>query len=177
MESDCYSAVGPVIEVMALLDLVSDGELGRLQKRGMLAIGCTSYPEKYATLASERFLVLNFDDITSPGRLYSFRPEHAQAIVRLVREADGDGGAVERIVVACDGGVSRSAAVAEALMLSFGRDDEAEIWADPRYSPNRLVYEVMCEGLGLRMPKAAVDGRVRRSLRVRGYRAGDGGIG
>lgn len=165
-----YDVENPTIEVMSLLDLLFGKSPDGFPDSGMLVIACTSNPGRYAAFSSERFLLLNFDDSTNPDRKYSFKPAHAQAIDRFIENAYEGGLGVERIIVACDGGVSRSAAVAAALMVRFGQDDESAIWSDPAYSPNRLVFELMCAGLGLRMPKGATDERVKRSERVNGER-------
>lgn len=162
---DC-GANKPKVEIMALPDLVSGSGADVLSDPGTLVIACTSYPDRYGPMASDGFLLLNFDDITNPKRLYSFKPEHAREIRRFVEDALDGNTRIERIIAACDGGVSRSAAVAAALMLRFGQDDETAIWADPAYGPNRLVFKMLCEGLGLKMPKAAIDERVRRNERA-----------
>lgn len=49
---------------------------------------------------------------------------------------------VDTIYVNCDGGVSRSSAVAAALLKYMGLDD-SKIWKNGKYSPNRLVYETL----------------------------------
>lgn len=166
MNVSYYETGKPVIEVACLPDLVYSGKARLLSDPATLVVACTSFPERYAALASDRFLLLNFDDITNPDRLYSFKPGHAREIARFMERAFGAPANVERIIAACDGGVSRSAAVAAALMLRFGQEDEVAIWGNPAYGPNRLVFGVLCEGLGLKMPKAAIDARVERSERT-----------
>ena len=47
---------------------------------------------------------------------------------------------VERLIVHCEAGVSRSAGVAAAILKSLGAD-ETRIWNDSKYSPNRACYE------------------------------------
>jgi len=51
------------------------------------------------------------------------------------------------IVVQCDGGVSRSSAVAAALKYVLTGSDR-DIFNDPRYIPNSRVYRMMMEAKG-----------------------------
>lgn len=51
---------------------------------------------------------------------------------------------VDCILVHCDAGISRSAAVCAALKRYLGEDDW-DIFRDPRYDPNALVYHTMME--------------------------------
>ena len=46
----------------------------------------------------------------------------------------------ERLYVCCDMGESRSTALAAAILRYYGQADK-EIWKNPRYHPNLLVYE------------------------------------
>ncbi len=66
-----------------------------------------------------------------------FGRAHARAILDFVtRHRD----AIERIVVHCDAGISRSPAVAAALAVCLGESDE-EFFR--RYRPNMLVYRTL----------------------------------
>ena len=49
---------------------------------------------------------------------------------------------IDTLIVHCTAGVSRSAAVAAAVLKGLGGSDE-EIWNDPRYCLNGLVYTVV----------------------------------
>ena len=53
---------------------------------------------------------------------------------------------VDQIVVHCDGGVSRSAGVAAAILKYFTGDD-SEIFDNPNYYPNMLVYRMVLNAL------------------------------
>ena len=154
------------IEIMALPDLTTGEGAALLSEPSALIIASTSYLNRYSEYASDRFLLLNYDDITNPKRLYSFKPGHAREIQRFVKNALGDNPGTEHIIVACDGGVSRSAALAAALMLWLGQDDETAVWANPDYMPNQLVFGVLCEGLGIKMPEGAIEERVKRNERA-----------
>lgn len=55
---------------------------------------------------------------------------------------------VDTIYCCCDAGESRSPAVAAAVMRYFGLDD-MQIWRNPHYHPNMLVFEMMTNALGV----------------------------
>lgn len=63
----------------------------------------------------------------------------------LEREKD-----FERLYVCCDSGESRSTAMAAAIMRYYKRSDK-QIWTNPRYHPNMLVYKKQCEVFGERV--------------------------
>lgn len=65
--------------------------------------------------------------------------EQAEAICRFVLRLRGE---IDTLIVHCSAGVSRSPAVAAAVLKGLGESDEA-IWNDPRYHPNELVYTVV----------------------------------
>lgn len=66
-----------------------------------------------------------------------FGPKHARAILDFVtRHRD----TIERIVVHCDAGLSRSPAVAAALAVCLGQSDREFF---QRYRPNMLVYRAL----------------------------------
>jgi predicted protein tyrosine phosphatase len=69
-----------------------------------------------------------------------FSSEQAQQIWALVVEHHTE---IERIVVHCDAGISRSAAVAAALARRFG-GDETQFFSG-KYHPNARVYRMLVE--------------------------------
>lgn len=121
-------------------------------------------------------LVLEFADVAY---------EHPQAMTReQAREAAafflghrGRG----TIMVACDNGQARSAAMAAALLRSLGEDD-GWIWDNPRFRPNQRVFALMAEALGVELADGEVEALVARNeeafhmAMVRG-REGEGGQG
>ena len=86
-------------------------------------------------------LVLEFMDTTVSNHPCRFSEQHAEQIREMLLANGGD------IVIACDAGISRSPAIAAALIRSFGLDDMS-IWTDPRFSPNTLVFYTLCKTLG-----------------------------
>lgn len=47
---------------------------------------------------------------------------------------------ISSIIISCDGGVSRSAAIAAALLLKLGQDDMI-IWGNGKFCPNISVFK------------------------------------
>ena len=56
------------------------------------------------------------------------------------------------LYVCCDSGESRSAAMAAAIMTYYGNSDK-EIWNNPYYHPNLLVYKKQLYAFGRRISK------------------------
>lgn len=57
-----------------------------------------------------------------------------------------------RIYVCCDSGESRSTAMAAAIMRYYGKSDK-EIWTNPHYHPNLLVYKEQLYAFGIKVSK------------------------
>jgi predicted protein tyrosine phosphatase len=70
-----------------------------------------------------------------------FNRRQAQQIKQLVENVEP-----EMVVVHCEAGISRSAAVAAALSKHYNGDDRG-IWVSTRYFPNKLVYNVLLDVL------------------------------
>lgn len=85
-----------------------------------------------------RILHIQFDDIdTEKDGYYPISDDDAIKITEFVkRYAD----CVDRIIVHCEAGVSRSAGCAAALMKYYFGNDFA-IFDNPYYKPNSLVYK------------------------------------
>jgi predicted protein tyrosine phosphatase len=84
-------------------------------------------------------LRLSFHDRDRPDPPESelFTADHARDIVRFVEDIRG---AVDALVVHCEAGVSRSAAVAAALSQALYGEDR---FFFDHYMPNRLVYSTL----------------------------------
>ena len=97
-------------------------------------------------------LVIPFPDVedkTVPG---SFNGAHARAIIRFLQSLPES---VTDLYVCCSKGGSRSPALAAAILKASGRSD-GEVWNNPFYVPNTLVYKRTCRELGIFMPLIAV---------------------
>ena len=115
-----------------------------------VVISITSAPTDLARIpASPRLrgvLRLSFADVVEPeadDRLVLFDAEHARAILEFVTAHRPS---IERILVHCDAGVSRSPAVAAALTRALGGDD-ADWFV--RYRPNPRVYRGVLAAFGI----------------------------
>ncbi len=109
-------------------------------------ISVTSAPDDVARLrlneACRGVLRLAFVDAEVASELYAeaslFSREQALTVWTFVQQHD-----VQRIIVHCDAGVSRSAGVAAALARVLNHDD-AEFFAG-RYRPNMRVYRALLD--------------------------------
>ena len=116
-----------------------------------VVISITSSPDDVARLRSNRNCVgvlrVSFPDVETASEQHPesalFSREHADAIWSFVREHLS---AIERVIVHCDAGMSRSPAVAAALARVLNGDD-AEFFGG-RYRPNKRVYETMLAAKG-----------------------------
>ena len=79
-------------------------------------------------------------DYECPGR--SFSKTDAGAFADFIKNLEAD-----VLYCCCDAGQSRSPAVAAAVMRYFGLDD-MQIWENPHYHPNMLVFEMLAGALG-----------------------------
>ena len=91
-------------------------------------------------------------DYACPGRSFSRRD--AAAFAGFVKNLKAD-----VLYCCCDAGESRSPAVAAAVMRYFGLDD-MQIWKDPHYHPNMLVFEMLADGLGVAVSDEEKDFRL-----------------
>ncbi|MBQ2793578.1 MAG: hypothetical protein IJF05_02635 [Clostridia bacterium] len=92
-------------------------------------------------------LVMSYDDVINPEDKYAYNSELAQRVAQLVRRAEENPN-IKNIYSACDGGQSRSAGIAAAIVRYLGGEDLG-IWDSPHYKPNPLVYRLTCEAFGI----------------------------
>ena len=85
----------------------------------------------------------DYEDKRLPG---AFNKAHARKIIRFIT---GLPDMVSDIYVCCAKGGSRSPAVAAALLRASGRTDR-DVWCNPFYVPNKLVYLRLCQEFGLK---------------------------
>lgn len=107
-------------------------------------------------------LTLEFRDTvaeTAPG---AFSPQLAARTAAFLRRPE----ARPELFVCCDCGVSRSAALAAAILRAEG-GDEFTVWQDPHYLPNPLVYRLMCAALGSSVSEDKLNDRLRCSAAAR----------
>ena len=116
-----------------------------MQEPGTAYILCISDPQMQ-TADSARIMQLFFQDITNEKSKDAFQKEHAERIVCFFERVQQND-QIDCIFVCCDAGISRSPAIAAALMREQGQNDDC-IWSDAEYDPNPLVYRRLCHAFG-----------------------------
>ena len=104
----------------------------------------SSYDNNIENIEKEKKLFLHFDDI-SIIRQNSFNRDIAKQINNFVKEIDFDN---EELYVCCDSGVSRSSAIAAAILRKYKQNEDV-IWKNYNYKPNLLVYKTLCDEFNL----------------------------
>ena len=90
-------------------------------------------------------LKLVFSDIEMPNHPDAMSELQAKQIVDFVHSLDSN---IENLIVSCEAGMSRSPAVAAAILYALGEDD-MRIWNNSAYSPNTYVYRKVLKAFGL----------------------------
>ena len=95
----------------------------------------TSYDVTASFNGLKNKIVLNYDD-----NLKDFDTAKAEQIKVFVENVP-----INAIIYfVCDEGISRSSAIACAVLRAHG-GDEFDIWSNPQYTPNIHVYDIMCK--------------------------------
>lgn len=127
-------------------------------------IACTSSmfsPEQYDIYADACKLILPFDDVEDQKHINAFTQEQADQVKKHILKWKHDG--IKNIYVCCDSGESRSTAMAAAIKRFLAGDrikyktilspQEKDIWFNPHYHPNILVYDLMCKAFHMKTTK------------------------
>lgn len=112
-----------------------------------LIICSSRIPRLIKAKYAQNFCATSFDDIIDTTLPRAITDEIAEMIANFVRNLDNS---VGKLYIACDGGDSRSHAIAASILLVSGRSDDC-IWDNPFYHPNPLVYYRMCISFGINM--------------------------
>lgn len=115
-------AEGPIGKCGAIISSASEIEISRLQ-------GIT-------------YVFRQYEDLDYECLERSFSQTDAAAFADFVKNLEAD-----VLYCCCDAGESRSPAVAAAVMRYFGLDD-MQVWKNPHYHPNMLVFEMLADALG-----------------------------
>ena len=83
-----------------------------------------------------------YEDLDYECQGRSFSKADAAAFADFVKHLEAD-----VLYCCCDAGESRSPAVAAAVMRFLGLDD-MQVWENPHYHPNMLVFETLANALG-----------------------------
>ena len=87
-------------------------------------------------------------DTEIENKPFSFNYDDGLGIKEFLEKQNDFG----RIYVCCDSGESRSTAMAAAIMRYYGKSDK-EIWTNPHYHPNLLVYKEQLYAFGIKVSK------------------------
>ena len=140
-----------VIHILSIKAI--DEETFDLPQKQNAIIVCTNDKNEYVNLClPENILVVDFLDVEDERCQGSFNGFHARRIINFIRNLSED---VTDIYVCCSKGGSRSPAVAAALLRMSGRSDK-DVWCNPYYVPNTLVYRKLCREYGFLTNKLSV---------------------
>ena len=99
-------------------------------------------------LFANDFCAVNFLDTIDENDEGSMQPQHADTILSFLHSLDSLQKQIKDLFICCDGGDSRSPAIAAAILRSLGKNDHV-VWENPFYTPNILVYYRMCRAFGI----------------------------
>ncbi len=104
-----------------------------------------------------RKLVVDIQDVESTELYGAFTREHARMIIKFISNLPE---CITDLYICCSKGGSRSTGCAAALMLMSNRSDD-DVWKNPYYTPNYLVFRELCREFGIDMSDEAVADRLR----------------
>ncbi len=99
-------------------------------------------------LFADNFCAVSFLDTIDVYNKGAMQAQHADTILSFLYSLDSSTKKVTDLFICCDGGDSRSPAIAAAILRLLGKDDRA-VWENPFYTPNILVYYRMCRASGI----------------------------
>ena len=92
-----------------------------------------------------KFSFYNFDDIEAPvDGLCEFRDED---VIRMAKFIKKNFNKVDKFIVTCDAGYSRSAGIGAAISKYFYNNDKEYFDSNGKYCPNMLCYRKLLEEL------------------------------
>lgn len=133
------------MEVRVLSIKQAKEELKNVNLENIKMIIASSYNSNIDYVDDKNKLVLHFDDITTASR-NAINKNIAMQINKFVSNIDFK---KEKLFVCCDSGVSRSSAIAAAILRKY-KEDENIIWKNYSYQPNTLVYKTLCDEFKLK---------------------------
>jgi hypothetical protein len=104
---------------------------------------------------------IKFDDVDF-GETNCITAEDGVKIVNFINHYVGK---VDKIIVHCEAGVSRSAGVCAALMQIINGSD-MEIFENPKFCPNMSCYRTILETYYGSYDKEAADIKIRENIRL-----------
>lgn len=149
------------MEIQALSIKKAREELKDCDANCVKVIIASSYEEDITNIPQENKLRLQFDDVTKEGN-HAFNCRLAKEIHQFVDKIDF---AKQPLYVCCDSGVSRSSAIAVAI-LRKQKQSEDTIWKNCNYHPNLLVYQKLCEEFGIKNTRWSLRRKERINLQA-----------
>lgn len=131
------------MEIYSLKELKYKMRQNLININDFYIIACSSCADNFYFLPnSNNIFTCTFDDVKKES-YNSFNFEIAQNIKNFVDKIPEK----ENILVCCDAGLSRSPAIAAAI-LEYLDFDFLTIWENPKYSPNTFVFKTLTETFG-----------------------------
>lgn len=121
-------------------------------ERNAIIVCCERINRFVYQCSPENTLILDFPDVEDKKFPGAFNRAHARRIIGFIENLSEQ---VTDLYVCCSKGGSRSTAVAAALMRMSIRSDK-DVWENPFYVPNTLVYYTLCKEYGLHITKLSV---------------------
>ena len=104
-------------------------------------------------------LVISFSDTTDKKQVNAITIEQAREIINFVKGLSIN---IQDLYISCSAGESRSPGIAAGILRMCGRNDK-DVWDNPFYVPNSLVYQTLCREFGLFAPDWYVQSLVERN--------------
>ena len=106
----------------------------------------------------DHLLRLSFEDVGEHNPNACSEPD-AKTVLAFLKALPAT---VTDLYICCDYGESRSPAIAAAVLLASGRSD-SDVWDNPYYHPNALVFSVFCRAFGIALTETDIFGRIQRN--------------
>lgn len=147
-----------VIHILSVKALSADSFDLPKEEYAMIVVSEDARNPAFGLCKENQFLRLSFEDVGKSNPYACSLSDAEKALSFLHSLPD----TVTDLYICCDYGESRSPAVAAAVLLASGRSDH-DVWDNPYYHPNALVFEVFCRAFGIAVTEAAVADKVRRN--------------
>ena len=143
----------PTIKICPVKELIEMVQNESFQNTA--AIISTSYSEPQELKALDSYIVLRYDDVDMPIINRSIKESDCQKAVDFIKANRNK----DTLYFCCDSAISRSSAMAASAYRFFDLDD-MKIWENPKYSPNALVFKMMCDAFNLPLDDCELDYRI-----------------
>lgn len=147
------------MEIRVLSIKETKEELKNKDTSNIKIIIASSYDADIDFISESNKIVLNFDDTTIQNR-NSFNLNFAKKIHSFMDNTDIK---KHQIYICCDSGISRSSAIAAAILRKYN-EDENIIWNNYNYHPNLLVYKILCDEFKLKNTKIGLKRREKINI-------------